>query len=160
MNNIPETRIDKKAITAWQISSALSGLFWFIIPGLLFYYKEEIEFLPTNAEWIIGALVVVYYLINVLVVPRVRWQIWRYDVTENEIDLQRGLIIVKRTIIPINRIQHVDTVQGPIYRYLNLSSVTISTAATTHVIPALNDEKAVAVRNKISQLVRLAREDV
>ncbi len=160
INNIPETRIDKKAITAWRASAALTGLFWFILPGVIFFYPEFFDFLPNFTFWVILTLVSIYYLLNVFVVPRVRWQIWRYDVTENEIDLQRGLITIKRTIVPINRVQHVDTTQGPIYRFLKLSSVTISTAATTHVIPALDDATAVDVRNKISQLVRHVKEDV
>src|SRR5690554_6795780 len=107
-----------------------------------------------SINWIlftaITLVAVAVYFTLVTVFPKLRWQRWRYDVSEKEIDLLRGLIIQKRTLIPINRIQHVDTRQGPVYRSFKLSSVTISTAATTHEIPALDDETAAELRNIIS----------
>lgn len=160
MNRIPETRIDKKAIKAWVISGLIFGLIWLFIPILAYIYSYKIEPIPQFILCVLLATVLIIYFINALVVPKIRWQRWRYDITENEIDLQRGFIVRKRTVIPINRIQHVDTSQGPIYRNLGLSSVKVSTAATTHEIPALDDETAADVRNKISLLVRKAKEDV
>ena len=62
---------------------------------------------------------------------------WRYEVRESEIELQHGIFIVKRTLIPMVRVQHVDTSQGPILRKYDLAEITISTAATNHTIPAL-----------------------
>ncbi|MEX2363044.1 MAG: PH domain-containing protein, partial [Balneolaceae bacterium] len=89
-----------------------------------------------------------------------RWKRWKYEVSDKEIDMLRGIVIHKRTLIPINRVQHVDTRQGPIYRGFGLSSVTISTAATTHEIPALDDATADELRNIISTLVRKVKDDV
>jgi uncharacterized protein len=45
-------------------------------------------------------------------------------------------------------------------RWYNLASVTISTAATTHEIPALDSVLADRVRDQISKYARLAEEDV
>ena len=59
-----------------------------------------------------------------------------------KIYLKYGILIVRRVLIPAGRIQNVDTAQGPVYRHFGLSSVTITTAATTHEIPALDDETA------------------
>ena len=105
-------------------------------------------------------IVVTLHLLMTIIFPKIRWKRWRYEVDEKGVDLQRGIIITKRTIIPINRIQHVDTEQGPIYRKYGLSSISLSTAATTHEIPALDDETANALRNMISELVRKVKEDV
>ena len=91
---------------------------------------------------------------------KLRWKRWKYDISEKEIDMLRGIFIKKRTLVPINRVQHVDTRQGPVYRKFGLSSVTISTAATTHEIPALDDETADKVRDTISNLVRKVKGDV
>ncbi len=159
MNIAPETRINKKAIKAWKITASIYGLIWFIAPAFAIFVSIMESF---GLALIISTTVpaIILYIITVFVFPPLRWKRWKYDLTENEIDLQRGFIIQKRTIVPINRIQHVDTSQGPIYRKLGLSSVKVSTAATTHEIPALDDETAMEVRNKISQLVRKVREDV
>jgi len=93
-------------------------------------------------------------------VPKIRWERWRYELREQEIELQHGLFVVKRTLIPIIRVQHVDTNQGPIMKKYRLASVVISSAATTHEIPALDEDEAEELRKTISYLVRVVREDV
>ncbi len=89
-----------------------------------------------------------------------RWKRWRYEVREQEIELQHGVFIVKRTLVPMIRVQHVDTQQGPILRKYELATVTVSTAATIHEIPALQLEEAEELRVFISRLARVADEDV
>ncbi len=100
------------------------------------------------------------WITAVFIVPPISWTRWRYSINENEIDLLRGIIVRKETLIPLSRVQHVDTRQGPLLRWFNLSSVTISTAATTHEIPGLDDVIADKVRKEISMYARLAEEDV
>jgi membrane protein YdbS with pleckstrin-like domain len=58
------------------------------------------------------------------------------------------------------RVQHVDTQQGPILRKYDLASITISTAATNHTIPALITSEADELRSRISTLARVAEDDV
>ena len=83
-----------------------------------------------------------YAYLFIFLFPKISWLRWRYEVRESEIELQHGLFIVKRTLIPMVRVQHVDTSQGPILRKYNLAGITISTAATNHTIPALVMEEA------------------
>ena len=110
---------------------------------------------------VVSALIAfIIHLSLIFVFPKIRWRRWRYSVSERGIDMYRGIIVHKRTIVPINRVQHVDTKQGPIYRKYGLSSISLSTAATTHEIPALDDETANHLRSLISELVRQAKEDV
>lgn len=157
----PEKRIDPNAKKAWRIAGIGFGLFWFILPtGYFLIVGNSAEDYSAALQIAFVLFSITAYIITAFVVPVLRWERWRYDLSENEIDLLRGFIIKKRTLIPINRVQHVDTSQGPVYRKFGLSSVKVSTAATTHEIPALNEEIAAEVRNRISQLVRLAKEDV
>jgi membrane protein YdbS with pleckstrin-like domain len=117
----------------------------------------------TFSTWTMVPLLVVVTILcglAIFFIPEVRWQRWYYQVDEHEIDLQNGIFIVTRTLVPIKRVQHVDTRQGPILRSYDLADVTISTAATTHRIPALDEETADKVRNQISKFARLAEEDV
>lgn len=159
-NEVPETRIDKKAIKAWRLSAVIFGLLFFVPGGVYVPISLEInKFDPFVLILFVVPSLLLYILVTVII-PNLRWQRWSYDVNEDAIDLHRGLLFKKRTVVPINRVQHVDTNQGPIYRKYGLSSVKISTAATTHEIPALDDETATDVRNKISHLVRQVKEDV
>lgn len=169
MQTEPEQRIHKNAIKAWTVNALILGLIWFIPLGFYVMIKVGDTF-GTDVSWYQGIdwflfsamfLVALFlYLLIGLLLPKLRWQRWKYDVSEKEIDLLRGIIIKKRTLVPINRVQHVDTRQGPVYRKFGLSSVTISTAATTHEIPALDDETATELRNTISTLVRKVKGDV
>ncbi|WP_103664625.1 PH domain-containing protein [Gracilimonas amylolytica] len=169
MQTEPSQRIHKNATKAWTVNALIVGLVWFI-PLVFFVVLSIGGTVNTEVKWyqgidwfvfsllLIGGLFM--YLLIGLIYPKLRWQRWKYDVSEKEIDLLRGIIIKKRTLVPINRVQHVDTRQGPVYRKFGLSSVTISTAATTHEIPALDDETANELRNTISTLVRKVKGDV
>ncbi len=79
---------------------------------------------------------------------------------EEEIELEEGIFIKTRTLVPMIRVQHVDTNQGPILRKFKLASVVVHTAATAHEIPALEEDEAEELRFSISRLARVAEEDV
>lgn len=155
----PHQHLPEKAVSAWRIGGFFSSLFlWFIPLGIWGFDTENA--LPL---WVLLTTVGLVLLLTVVFtfwVPAIRWKRWRYDINEHEVDLQRGLIIVRRTLVPINRVQHVDTRQGPVLRNYGLADVVITTAATTHQIPALAEETANTVRNNISTFARRAKEDV
>ena len=159
MTDLPEKRIDENAIKAWRITSSIWGFLFLGIAGgsiALYLILDVPALVPT-----IGVPVsLTVYALLVFALPEFRWKRWYYNVDEHAVDMLRGIIFRKRTVVPINRIQHVDTKQGPIYRKFNLSSINISTAATTHEIPALDEETAAELRNTISELVRRVKEDV
>lgn len=160
MRSKPEHTLPRKSITAWRITTMLFSLFFLAIPLFIWLYRSQTG---AGGQWlVIGSVIIVLLTAGIASVflPEIRWRRWRYDVDKHEIDLQSGIIITTRTLIPIKRVQHVDTRQGPVLRKFGLSDVTISTAATTHRIPALDDETANRVRDEISKFARLAKEDV
>ena len=133
--NLPQNRISKRALPVWRLTGILRSLvYWVIvIVGSVFVIIKDF-----SKWWIIGSGVVVLMItaLLTLIIPRVRWERWRYEVREQEIEFQYGLFIVTRTLVPMVRVQHVDTVQGPILRKYGLATLMISTAATVHEIPA------------------------
>jgi uncharacterized protein len=159
MKNTPFHKLTPRAIRVWQFGNAFGNLFLLAIPAVyaaVFGY-QRFHF------WIVlslSALFLMYWILSIVLIPYLSWKKWRYAIDENEIDLKRGVIVHKRTLIPLSRVQHVDTRQGPLLRWYKLASVTISTAATTHEIPALDEFIADRVRNQISTYARLAEEDV
>jgi membrane protein YdbS with pleckstrin-like domain len=159
MINTPFHKLTPRAIRVWQLGNAFGNLFLFALPGAyaaIFGY-QRFHF------WIVltvTVLLLTYWILSVAYIPYLSWKKWRYAIDENEIDLARGVIIHKRTLIPLSRVQHVDTRQGPILRWYKLATVTISTAATTHEIPALDEMIADRVRSQISTYARLAEDDV
>jgi uncharacterized protein len=57
-----------------------------------------------------------------------------------------------RTLVPLARIQHVDTRQGPLQRRFGLSTVVFYTAAGPNQIPELSTRVASEVRDSIAVL--------
>lgn len=154
----PSNRISNKALPVWRIKAFLQSL---IIAGIPAIYSILVYFydLPLWILLLLIAFYVIFLVITVFVVPYLQWRRWRYDILEEEVDLERGVFIKKRTLIPMARIQHVDTEQGPLLRKYGLATVTISTAATIHTIPALTMDVALEIRDRISKLATEADEN-
>ena len=74
-------------------------------------------------------LPVAAFAVGVVAVPELRWSRWRYEVRDEEIDLRHGTVTITRTLIPMLRVQHVDTTRGPLDQLLGLATVVVHTAA-------------------------------
>jgi uncharacterized protein len=109
---------------------------------------------PGFLAWLALASAVGVILIGGLGLPLLRWRTWRYEVRDEEIDMLRGAVVVRRTLIPMTRVQHVDTQRTPLSDLFELRSVTVHTAAGSHSIPALRPADAAAIRDRIALLAR------
>jgi membrane protein YdbS with pleckstrin-like domain len=159
MNGEPRKRISERALSVWRIYGMIGLAVSFIIFAAVIVLLVVFD----GPKWIIPILVILligegYFFI--FFIPTLRWRRWRYEVSEQEIEIQKGLFVVKRTLIPMIRVQHVDSSQGPLLKKYKLASVTIFTAATVHEIPALDEGEAEELRYHISRLARVADEDV
>lgn len=162
MRPLPQRRIDPKALIVWRIKGIIGTLALAFFP-LTYISVAAFGFLPLPPRWIlliIAILLLLFAVFTIIIVPSLRLRYWRYEVTEHEIDLYYGVFIRRRTLIPMIKVQHVDTKEGPLFRYYKLATVMISTAATTHEIPALLNETADGLRDKISTLAMVVDEDV
>jgi uncharacterized protein len=95
-------------------------------------------------------------VVCVLAVPGLRWRNWRWDVAPEAIDIRHGTVVVLRTLIPMLRVQHVETSQDVLERALDLASVRVHTAAGSHKIPLLRRRDADELRDRIADLARTA----
>jgi uncharacterized protein len=154
-----EEKLSLSAKSVWRIYSFIQIAVLTVIYSLLLYILND-SFVPLYMKFVVGLVLVVYFIVIILIVPNVRWNILSYEVRDHEIEIQTGLFVVKRTIIPIIRVQHVDVMQGPLIKKKNLANIDITTAATTHTIPLLHSKDADELRLKISELARMAKEDV
>jgi hypothetical protein len=93
-------------------------------------------------------------LLAAAVVPELRWRRWRYEVRPEEIDLRHGVFTVRRTLVPIRRVQHVDTESGVLQGMFDLATVSVHTAAGKTAIPALLRGEAEGVRRRVGELAR------
>jgi membrane protein YdbS with pleckstrin-like domain len=95
-------------------------------------------------------------VVCVVAVPELRWRHWRWEVRPDAIDIRRGVITLRRTLVPMLRVQHVDTTRDIVEQQLGLASVRVHTAAGSHTIPLLPLADADEVRERIAALARTA----
>jgi len=159
MREQPKNNIAYDAIKAWRITASIymAALLVIWIAGAVISYIFDFSYLYIGIGAVVLAIIV---FIFVYLIPKLRYRRWRYEIFEQEVYIQHGILIVTRTIIPMIRVQHVDTEQGPILKRYKLATVSISTAATTHEIPALDEEDASMIRDRISVLARVDEDDV
>ncbi len=160
MERAPRERIDQRALKAWFFSGLFWGLAIMIIPAAYLVLVHTLLDWPPVFGWLAVGAVAAFTIFAAVIIPRLKMYYWRYEIHDHEIDIQHGIIIIRRTLIPMIRIQHVDTEHGPVMRYFGLATLRISTAATDHRIPALSQEKAAELRGEISALARVSDEDV
>ena len=125
MDKAPRERIDLLALKAWFYSGLLWGL------ALLLITVAYIVLVNTLLDWLGIGVVVVFTIFAAIIIPRLRMYYWRHEIHDDEIEIQHDIIVIKRTLIPMIRIQHIDTEHGPIMRYIKLATLRISTAQKT-----------------------------
>ena len=137
----------------WRLSLALQALVA-LVGALVLAGNVE-----GPARWIALAVWAAGAPAAVALVPRLRYQRWRYAVRDDEIDIRHGTFVVRRTLVPIRRVQHVETESGPLLGSFGLAAVSFHTAAGETEIPALGTNQAELVRAQIARLAR-TRDDV
>ena len=76
--------------------------------------------------------VLVFYILFIIVLgeiyARLSYQFWKYEFTNNEIKIEKGIIWKNYKSIPYERIQNVDIHRGILARIIGFSTLDIQTA--------------------------------
>ena len=137
----PSQQLPKQALSYWRTQAVVFAV------GAAIVAMSTI-----GGLW--ALLVLVVGLVAGLVGPMVLWRRWRYEVRAEEIDLRHGLFTVRRTLVPIRRVQHVDTESGPLQSMFELATVSFHTAAGSTKIPGLLRGQAEEIRRRVAELTR------
>lgn len=162
MRDLPANQLNPKIKNVWRINDAI----WLTVVFLCCFVPFAIAAAVDSAGWMfivlaaLAALYVVGMVVWLVVLPPIRFMRWRYELSDDYLDIARGIVWRKRFVIPFIRVQNTDTRQGPILRAFGLSSVTVATAAGEHEIPGLSADVAERLRDRAAELARLAQEDV
>ncbi|MGW8592638.1 PH domain-containing protein [Dietzia sp. NPDC055340] len=119
----PSNRVDPRCRRWWTAQAAL------VVVGLLIALSVVPLFLGpllllAPAVWlVIGAAAIV-------VVPRVRWSIHRWEETDTAIYSRSGLFWEEWRAAPLSRVQTVDKTRGPLERLFGLATVVVTTASS------------------------------
>ena len=150
---LPSRRLPDSARTYWAVSAGLSAIVPLIAAIALGVAAGGVF------AWLLPLVVLAGALVAVFVLPGIRHRRWRYEVRDEEIDIQHGTFVIRRTLVPIRRVQHVDTETSLLQTFFDLATVTFHTAAGATEIPALKRAEAERVRSRVAELAR-TRDDV
>lgn len=121
----PRHRVSPRAVTWWTTQAVLFVSVLLIIPiiGLIA--------LPAARSWLVLAAVVVAVLglAYILVMPRWRFRVHRWETTDEAVYTSAGWISQEWRVAPMSRIQTVDTERGPLQQLFGLATVTVTTAS-------------------------------
>ena len=95
-----------------------------------------------------------YHVVWALLWPTLEYHFFRYDIRNHDFLVQQGVLFRRSSAIPLHRIQHIDTHQGPIDRLLGLSTLMLYTASGVTpdgIIPGLAQEDAQHLRDVLSK---------
>ena len=150
----PDRHLDPRTITLWRLQR-LIRLVTFSLPvavavGIGVWRLTEVASL---AAVVAGALVA-WSLVMLAAWPPLAWRHYRYAVREHDLLVQSGVLFRRWSSIPLARIQHVDTRQGPVERMLGLSRLLVYTAAGVSAdgsIPGLSDADTRRLRDELAR---------
>lgn len=89
-----------------------------------------------------------YYL---FVKPGLLFRHFGYGLDGDILSIRSGVFVLSTVTIPLFRIQHVQTEQGPLLRSFGLAHVVVSTAGSVYLIPALDARQASALRERLTE---------
>jgi membrane protein YdbS with pleckstrin-like domain len=137
--------LDRRVLTLWW---ALAGVAAFVALGAGVALTSADQLPPWTT--IPGGGIAV---LLAAAVPYLRYRRWRYEIRERDVFLARGALFVVVTLIPFDRIQFVETHQGPLDRAFSLTQLVIYTAAgKAGTIPGLGSSEAEALREELSRV--------
>ena len=93
----------------------------------------------------------------VIVLPMRQYRSWSYLLSDDRLQVKRGLLFRADTVVPFGRVQHIDVNQGPLERSRDLAALTLYTAGTHNAsvtLPGLPHAQALAMREAIRSHIR------
>ncbi len=130
---------------------AQAGIFAVVLGVVLAGVDRQFYSLPTA---VLVGVVGLIFLLGAVYAVRL-YAKWRFELQDDALYLERGVITFVETAVPFVRVQHVDTQFGPIERALGLSSVVIYTAGSRNAdvrVPGLTPERARKLQDTLRDL--------
>lgn len=121
------------------------------------------KIIPQEWLWanIICRVVEVGCLLDLLIIPYIRYCRYQYCITDECIDVKEGFWFIERNIVPIERLHKVQTMRGPIDRMFGLTKVIVTTAGGDVTIRFLEEAEAdkivMNLQRRVNQIIEIQR---
>ena len=132
----------------WIAQGAITAVVLGVVLALVDQWIADV---PTVA---IAGVAAFALLLGIVYAVRL-YQVWKFELQNDALYLERGVVTFVETAVPFVRVQHVDTQFGPIERALGLSSVVVYTAGSRNAdvrIPGLTPDRARDLQDTLREL--------
>jgi membrane protein YdbS with pleckstrin-like domain len=132
----------------WSVGAVTTAVFLGVVAAAVDRFVVGVGF------WVAAAVAVVALALGV-VHALLKYRIWRFEVRDDDLYLERGVLTRVNTVVPFVRVQHVDTQRGPVERTVGLASVVVYTAGSRGAdvtVPGLTPERADDLQEQLRRL--------
>jgi uncharacterized protein len=153
----PKHQVSRRAIPYWTVRAATG---WVVALGILIVITVSASPRPSWLPVTLG-VVTVLALVHLIVMPRWRYAVHRWETTNEAVYTQSGWLRQERRIAPVTRIQTVDTDRGIFERLFGLSNLTVTTASAHGPlkIDGLDRNRANELAAELTSFTAASRED-
>lgn len=153
----PRHRVDPRCRRWWLAQVAVAGAG---VVGVL----ALLGLLITPARWWLltpAIVVAALTLLALVLVPRLRWAIHRWEATDQAVFSRSGLFWQEWRAAPLSRVQTVDMDRGPLQRHFGLATVSVTTASARGAvkISALDADVAAEMVDRLTLLTESDQQD-
>lgn len=152
---IPLRSLDPRVRYLWTLKSAISagfaGAIAAVVDAFVLGVGPMVPLAIGTSLFVLGAIHAV-----------LRYRVWRYEVREDALYLERGVLTRVKTVVPFVRIQHVDTSRGPVERATGLATSVVYTAGSRGAdvtVPGLTVDRAEDMQHRLKRLAIAAEDD-
>lgn len=153
----PANQVNRKAILWWTLSDCA----WYVV--LLAGGVVSLVLTSPSPGWLLALVVAVAVVavVDLGVVPRLRYRYHRWEATDQAVYVQHGVLFQEWRVAPLSRVQTVDTERGPLQQWLGLSTVTVTTASASGPlkIRGLAHEDATELVDHLTAITEATRGD-
>ncbi|NLO46667.1 MAG: PH domain-containing protein [Clostridiales bacterium] len=144
--------LSQKALKLMRLTSTISMLILVMIPSFIACVTIRAD-KPIVTGLIIMSCAAAFSAAYVLIAPGIRYRRYKYLIASDRIEVIEGLVFIRRTIVPIDRIYQIDIKAGPLDNAVGVAKVMITTAGSFASLRFLEPEVADEIGMYINETV-------
>ncbi len=150
-------RLNPKCRIAMYLKNVIYAAFFTLImlTVILTFFSGSGYEIPMIVGFLVLGAAILYWI----VAPIIFYWRYRYILTDDRVDIRRGIIVVRHTLVPIERVHQVEVVRGPISNMLGLADVVVTTAGGSVCIQYLELAEAERVAQELNKHVNRILKD-
>ncbi|MGH7691342.1 MAG: PH domain-containing protein [Candidatus Dormibacteria bacterium] len=138
----PRNLVSPVAVWYWTVRAAIGWIVVLVLEAVLYAMSPG----PDGWLQLLLLLTLILAVAHLLVMPRWRYRVHRWEVTSVAVYTQAGWFHQERRIAPLSRIQTVDSEMGPLEQLFGLVRVTTNTASAAGPLRITGLDRYVAQR--------------